>query len=49
MDYRIVWTQSALEDLRELVRYIAADDPIAAERFANAIIRREDKRGNRRP
>lgn len=40
MDYRIIWTRSALEDLRELVRYIAADDPIAAERFGNAIIRR---------
>ncbi len=40
MDYGIIWTQSALEDLRELVRYIAADDPIAAERFGNAIISR---------
>ena len=40
MDYTIVWTQSALEDLRDLVRYIAADDPIAAERFGNAIIRK---------
>lgn len=40
MDYAIIWTQSALDDLRELVRYIAADDPIAAERFGNAVIKR---------
>ena len=40
MDYRIIWTRSALEDLRDLVRYIAADDPIAAQRFGKAIIRR---------
>ena len=38
MDYSIVWAESALEDLRELVRYIAADNPAAAERFGNAII-----------
>ncbi len=40
MAYTIIWTNSALEDLRELVRYVAADDPIAAERFGNAIIKR---------
>ena len=40
MDYTIVWTQSALDDLRELVRYIAADNPAAAERFGSAIIKR---------
>ena len=40
MDFTIIWTKSALDDLRELVRYIAADDPAAAQRFGNAIIRR---------
>ena len=29
-----------LEDLRDLIRYIAADNPDAAERLGNAIIRR---------
>jgi toxin ParE1/3/4 len=40
MDYAIDWTESALEDLKDLVRYIAADNPLAAERFGKAIIRR---------
>ena len=40
MDYAIIWTRSAHNDLRELVRYIAADDPVAAERFGKAVIRR---------
>lgn len=40
MDYTIIWTRSALDDLRELVRYIASDDPVAAERFGNSIVQR---------
>jgi toxin ParE1/3/4 len=40
MDYAIGWAESALEDLKDLVRYIAADNPVAAERFGKAIIRR---------
>ena len=40
MAYTIIWTNSAIEDLRELVRYIAANDPIAAERLGNANIKR---------
>ncbi len=38
MDYRIVWSESALRDLRDIVQYIARDDPKAAERFGNLII-----------
>jgi len=38
MDYRIVWTKTALADLRDLVRYIAADDREAARRFGNRIV-----------
>lgn len=40
MAYAIGWAESALEDLKELVRYIAADDPVAADRFGRAIIKR---------
>jgi plasmid stabilization system protein ParE len=28
MDYQIVWTESAQEDLKQLVSFIAADDPV---------------------
>ena len=35
MDYAIDWAESALEDLKDLVRYIAADNPVAAERFGD--------------
>ena len=38
MDYQIVWTETALEDLHDLVRYIAADDPATAQRFGERII-----------
>lgn len=38
MDLRIVWSESALRDLRDIVRYIARDDPKTAERFGNLII-----------
>ena len=40
MDYRIVWSKAALADLRDLVRYIAADDPRAARRFGDRIVSR---------
>ncbi len=38
MDFRIVWAKTALADLRDLVRYIAADDRDAAKRFGDRII-----------
>ena len=38
MDYQIVWTESAQEDLKQLVSFIAADDPVAAERFGLGLI-----------
>jgi plasmid stabilization system protein ParE len=38
MDLRIVWTAPALEDLEELVRYIAQDDATAAARVGNKIV-----------
>ena len=38
MDYQVVWTESAQEDLKRLVSFIAADDPNAAERFGLGLI-----------
>lgn len=43
MDYSIVWAESALEDLRQIVRYIAADNSEAAKRIGNAIITSVEK------
>lgn len=40
MDYGIVWSRTALADLRALVRYIASDDREAAKRFGDRIITR---------
>jgi plasmid stabilization system protein ParE len=38
MDFRIVWTAPALEDLEALVRYIAEDDVTAAVRVGDKIV-----------
>lgn len=38
MDFRIVWTHPALDDLAELVRYIASDDPETAIRVGDDIV-----------
>jgi toxin ParE1/3/4 len=38
MDYRVIWTQAALADLRDLVRYIARDDQKVAKQFGELII-----------
>jgi len=40
MDWEIVFSPQALEDLGEAVRYIAKDNPEAAERVGNALIDR---------
>ena len=34
MDFRVQFQKRALNDLERLVRYIAQDDPILAERFS---------------
>ncbi len=36
----ILWTGPALDDLREMRRYVAADDPAAARRLGDRIRRR---------
>jgi len=38
MAYRIVWSETALADLRDLVRYIARDDRKVAKRFGDLIV-----------
>ena len=38
MDYQVILSPRAIQDLREIVRYISLDKPIAAEKFGNALI-----------
>lgn len=38
MDFKIIWTAPALEDLQAVVRYIARNDPTAAVRVGDKII-----------
>jgi plasmid stabilization system protein ParE len=40
MAFRIDWTEVALSDLQETVRFIAGDNPQAAKRFGNLIVER---------
>lgn len=38
MAFQIIWTQTAVEDLKEIVQYIALDNPDAAAKLAERII-----------
>ena len=38
MDCQIQWEDEALDDLRQLVEYIAYDDPAAARRLGMAVV-----------
>jgi len=38
MGYQIVWTESANNDLKQIVSFIAIDDPDTAERFGLSIV-----------
>ena len=38
MDYKVIWSPSARLDLREIVEFIAIDDPDAAERIGMALL-----------
>ena len=38
MDFKIVWTEPALQDLEELVRFIAADEAATAIRVGDEIV-----------
>ena len=38
MDFHVLFTQRALNDLAEIVSHIAEDDPDAATRFGNSLL-----------
>ena len=42
MGGRIIWAPRALEDLREIVRYIQRDNPIAAQNFGQKLIEKAE-------
>ena len=35
---KVIWAQSAISDLEQIVRYIAAEDPTAAKKFGLTLI-----------
>jgi len=40
MAFQIIWSHTAVEDLKGIVQYIALDDPDAAAKLADRIIQR---------
>ena len=42
MDFKVVITQAALNDLEEIVDYISHDDPRAAQRLATDLVNRAE-------
>ncbi len=38
MDFKVIWSDGAIEDLRDLCTYIARHDPEAALRMGNGIL-----------
>jgi plasmid stabilization system protein ParE len=38
MEYKIIWSDAAIEDLNGICSYIARDNPEAAERIGNGIL-----------
>ena len=40
MDYQVIWDEEALAELAEAVRYIAADNPPAAQKTGETILRK---------
>jgi plasmid stabilization system protein ParE len=42
MGWKIIFAPQALEELEQIVRFIAQDDPVAAERFGNYLIDRAE-------
>ena len=43
MAFQIIWADSALADLEQIVRYIASEDPEAARRFGLSLISRVEE------
>jgi hypothetical protein len=42
MGYKVIFAAQALEQLEQIIRFIAQDDPAAAERFGNYLVDRAD-------
>ena len=40
MDYKVIWTDEAIADLRQLVAFISQDNPAAAARLGQTLIRK---------
>ena len=40
MDYKVIWTDEAIADLRRLVAFISQDNPIAAVKLGEALIQK---------
>jgi addiction module RelE/StbE family toxin len=38
MDFKVIWTDSAIEDLKDICDYIARDNPRAAEKTGRGIL-----------
>jgi plasmid stabilization system protein ParE len=38
MDFKIIWTDSAIADLRDICEYISRDNPSAAEKIGRGIL-----------
>ena len=42
MGWKVIFAPQAIEQLEQIVRYIAQDDPIAADRFGNYLLDRAE-------
>jgi toxin ParE1/3/4 len=42
MGFKVIWTEQAREDLRNIVAFIALDDPLVAERYGLSLISKVD-------
>jgi toxin ParE1/3/4 len=42
MGYKVIFAPQALEELEQIIRFIAQDDPAAAERFGNCLVDRAE-------
>jgi addiction module RelE/StbE family toxin len=40
MGYQVIWTDQAIDDLREIVAFISKDNPAAAVKLGEALIRK---------
>ena len=40
MDYKVIWTDEAIDDLRQLVAYISTDNPTAAVKLGETVIQK---------